>query len=333
MGLRFLESKYRGIVLVHTVPKRLKSAHTRNKTQMAPSMGIFSRRKDPEGKALRSLLPVTPSDGFPESSNRSVSDGSDSTLHAPRYITPKSTVAGSYEGGHKSTATTPIPKQWLPMHPGVPYYSPVPVPVPVPEASPSKGKKVNRSKSQSTYKILKRSKEDRVDSRKSAVPALATVHSQSQLSSFESPPIPPRKIRAQTRPPGTPPNRVQNIPVSLPPGVGLLPNDLPEPLRSLSSEPSPAGSPKSASFSPSPYCDGLGSNATSQLQLTPPISPENRQRTQNLENIAPFVILNQSFGDLPMSMHGNGAPSVAPLNVRKKTESDLIVEIATLKKV
>ena len=57
-------------------------------------------------------------------------------------------------------------------------------------------------------------------------------------------------------------------------------------------------------------------------------------RTQNLANIAPFGILNQSFGDVPLSMHGNGPPSVAPLNVRKKkTESDLIMEIATLKKV
>lgn len=56
-------------------------------------------------------------------------------------------------------------------------------------------------------------------------------------------------------------------------------------------------------------------------------------RTQNLENIAPFGILNQNFGDLPISMHGNGPPSVAPINVRKnKTESDLIMEITSLKK-
>jgi len=325
-------------------------------------MGIFSRRKHHEDKALRSLLSATPSGESPRSSSRSVSEvnGSDSTINArfitaPHYVAPKSVVAGNYGGGGgayglvhapalsppRNTATTPTPPEqsftWLAMHPGIPHYSPRPESS-KPEASSSKGKKVNRSKSESTYKLLKGSKGggDKVDSRKSAVPVLATVHSQSQLNNFESPPIPPRKIQTPTRPPGTPPNRAQDMPVSLSPGVGILPNDLPEPLRQFSTDSSPAGSPKSASFPFPPYLEGPGSSSASQLQLTPPppISPESSMRTQNLANIAPFGALNQSFGDLPMNMHGNGPPPVAPLNVRKKkTESDLIMEIAALKKV
>ncbi|KAF8415660.1 hypothetical protein BGX38DRAFT_807576 [Terfezia claveryi] len=327
---------------------------------MAPSMGIFSRRKNHEGKAMRYLLSATPSNESPESSNRSISevDSSDSVLNsrfiiAPHYVAPKSIVEGNYGGGggeeggafglvhapalsrSRNTATTPTPEQsftWMAMNPGIPYYSPR-LESSKPDTSFSKGKKVNRSKSESTYKLFKGLKGDNLHSRKSAVPVLATVHSQSQLNDFESPPMPPRKNRTPTRPPGTPPNWALDIPVSLSPGVGVLPNDLPEPLRQFSTNSSPAGSPKSASFSYSPYLEGLGSNSTSQLLLTPPISPESSMRTQNLENIAPFGILNQSFGDLPMSMHGNGAPSVAPINVRKKkTESDLIMEIASLKK-
>ncbi|KAF8423894.1 hypothetical protein EV426DRAFT_711129 [Tirmania nivea] len=319
---------------------------------MAPSMGIFSRRKSPEDKAQRRLLTETPSIKSPESSNRFVSvvGGSDSTLNATRFITasnhiPKSIVAGNYGGGAfglvhapalsrpRNTAITPTAEQsftWLSMNPGIPFYSPRPESS-MSGALPSKGKGIYRSKSESTYKLLKGSKGDKVDSRKSAVPVLATAHSQSQLNNFESLPMLPRKTQAPARPPRTPPNWAQDISVSLSSRVGILPKGFPEPLRQFSTDSSPAGSPKSATFS-LPYPEGLASNSTSQLQLSPPISPESSMRTQNLANIAPFGILNQNFGDLPTSMHSNGPPSVAPLNVRKKTESDLAMEIAALKK-
>lgn len=316
---------------------------------MPPSMGIFSRRKNSEDKSLRNLLSGTPSYDSPEPSNHSVSetDGSESIINAPRFITsphyvvPKPIVTGGYGGGG-SFGLVHAPALSRPRNPPTIPFTPSPHPgtlvqrpdSPKSQSSSSKGKKVNRSKSESTSKLLRRSKEEKSDSRKSAAPVLATVHSQTPLNNFDSPPMPPRRIQTPTKPPGTPPNRAQDIPVSLSPGVGVLPNDLPEPLRPFSNESSPAGSPRSISFSLSPYLDGPGNNSSSQLQLTPPISPEiNTKAAQTATSAIPYGILNQSFMDHHMSIANTGT-SVAPLNVRKKkTESDLIVEIAALKKV
>ncbi|KAI5790604.1 hypothetical protein DFH27DRAFT_201190 [Peziza echinospora] len=308
---------------------------------MPPTMGLFSRRKHTEDKALRNMLatvpvyeapPISrPADEVPLSptsiphllpvaAKRSalpklISSSTSNLVSPPSLIarvrndsTTSYSRAGATGSARPHTAVSSRPAT---------------AGSDAPPQSFSGG--ILRSKSAS--KLMKRSKEEKQNANRISF-TTGFVNLEAAPSAIAETASPPSKDspRMQT---------YQNTPMednfTAPHALGSLSHDFSIHFPPFASPQSPGDSPRSrkSSFAHSPYISSHGANSTPQSPVTPPLSPESPAKSQNIGNVTPLGIFG---GNNDFSGAGSNPP-LSPLVFRKKkSENDLILEIASLKK-